>query len=251
MIFVSLAKKPSRILVAGAMLSFISAGLLLSGSVGSILAASVAAAVWFGAHRTRASRLVAVGAVAVVAATVYTTQVSRETPSSIERITHLGSGSPDDPNRTFNDRRKTYRVAITRIEENPVVGIGLSRETTDAAQWVHNIFIGSWYTTGVLGLVGMILIFAAAARAAWSSIISARSAEEQALSLALACSFVAFLVFLMSEPALFIRYGWVSVALVFSMRAIQANALQVRAPYSGVTAPQLTTVAVPASEGRL
>jgi O-antigen/teichoic acid export membrane protein/O-antigen ligase len=239
MVLVSLAKTPLRMLGAGVLLSLVAAGLLLSGSVGSIIAASVAAAVWFGAHRTRVSRLVALAAITVAAITIYTTQISEQTPSSIERITHLGSGSPDDPNLTLDDRIQTYRAAINRVEQNPIVGVGLNRDTTAASEWVHNIFLGTWYTTGLLGLVGMTLIFVASGRAAWWSMLSARSVEERGLALALSGSFIAFLVFVMSEPALFIRYGWVSVALVCTLRAIQTTPLHAGQRHSAATARRL------------
>jgi hypothetical protein len=239
MLLVSVTKTPWRMLLAGVLLAFISAGLLLSGSVGSILAASVAIAVWFGCHRTRVSRLLALAAITAAAVTVYTTTISGETPSSIERITHLGTGSPDDPNKTLDERLQTYRIAVHRIHEDPVVGIGLDRNTTAASEWVHNILLGAWYTAGVFGLIGMVLMLVASGRAAWLSMLSARSSDEQALALALACSFAAFLVFLMSEPALFIRYGWVSVAFVVALRAIQTRRVEALDDLSQERAPHV------------
>jgi O-antigen ligase len=224
MLLMSVAKRPSRILLAGLAFSLVSAGLVVSGSVGSIVAASVATAAWFAARRTKPSRLVALTAVALVAVVVYTTQISAETPSSINRIMHLGSGSPDDPNLTLGERFTTYHIAIKRVEENPIAGVGLNRNTTAASEWVHNIFLGSWYTTGFFGLIGIILIFFGSARTAWSTVLEGRSEDERAFALALACSFTAFVVFLMSEPALFIRYGWVSVALICALRATQTSA---------------------------
>jgi O-antigen/teichoic acid export membrane protein/O-antigen ligase len=245
MLLLSMAKKPSRILGAGLLLVLVSAGLLLSGSVGSILAAIVAMVVWFGSHRTRPARFLALGAMVLAAFIVYTTQISNKTPSAIERIAHLRTGSPDDPIRTLDERLTTYRVATKRIQENPIIGIGLDRNTTAPAEWVHNIFLGSWYTTGFFGLIGIILIFVASARASWSSMLSARSPDERALALALACSLTAFLTYLMSEPALFIRYGWISVALVYALRGIQTRPSEAPARLSREATIEL--VAEPAS----
>jgi hypothetical protein len=72
----------------------------------------------------------------------------------------------------------------------------------------------------------MVLIFLAGLRSARASIFSARSFEERAVGVGLAASLVAFIVFLMSEPALFTRYGWVAFALLMALRAVQVTAPQ-------------------------
>jgi O-antigen ligase len=222
MLTVVLAKTSLRMVLGGSLLILVAAGLLLSGSIGSVLAALAATALWFGVQPTRASRVVAVLAVAAAAFAFYSAQNAPDRPSAIQRILRFGSASPDDPNRTLNDRLEIYGVAVKRIEQNPVIGVGLDQvAATPKGEEVHNIVLGTWFSTGLLGLIGLFLVFLVAARTAWATTLAADSADERALAFALVCAFAAFIVFLMSEPALYTRYGWVSAALLFALRSVQ------------------------------
>ena len=228
MLVLILAKTPWRVVVSGVLLILIAAGILLSGSVGGVVAALAATAVWFGCTRTRASRVLALGAIATAAFSLYSAQQSIEPPSAVQRIVRFGSNSPDDPSRTLDQRIAVYRDALKRIEENPVVGVGLGYGATNAGEQVHNFPLHIWFTTGIVGLIGMVFIFVTAARTAWLSMVASQTSIEVPLATALACSLIAFLVFIMSAPALFIRYGWLSVALVCALAAIQSRAADAR-----------------------
>lgn len=223
MLFVTRGKSVGRDGFRALMLVLVGAGLLLSGSVGSVIAAAAATGVWLTWRHTSGRQLVRLALLAAAVLVFFTLQGSAETPSAVERISRLGTGAPNDPNRTLDSRFETFRIAVDRIEANPVVGVGLDLESSRAGEHrVHNIVLNLLYTSGILGLAGMILVFASAARTAWSSLLDA-SAGERRLVLALGCSLIAFIVFLMSEPAMFTRYGWVAAALLFAVRARQQN----------------------------
>ena len=86
---------------------------------------------------------------------------------------------------------------------------------------VHNLVIGTWYKTGLLGLAGILIALFAVLRGGWIAILASRSEDEQMISVALLCSVVAFVAFAMSAPVLYSRYGWISAALLLAMRAVQ------------------------------
>jgi O-antigen/teichoic acid export membrane protein/O-antigen ligase len=241
MMVLILAKTPGRTLIAAIPLVLIAAGLLLSGSVGSVLAALVAAVLWFGSYPIRFQRLVVFGAIGVAVFVLYSTQSSTDPPSAIQRIVRFGTGSPDDPTLTLDERLGSYRVAVKRIADNPFVGTGLDLEgRTAGGSTVHNIVLGTWYATGVFGLIGIALVLIGGARTAWISTLATRSPDERALALALASALTAFLVFLMSEPALFTRYGWISVGLILALRAIQVRAQELSAEAPHMTASEIS-----------
>jgi O-antigen ligase len=202
----------------------IATGLILSGSVGSFLAMCVATAFWFGAHPTPVRRLLALAVVAAALLVAFSSHTPTYSQSVIDRVNHFGAGSPDDPNKTLDSRLQGYHVALVRIVKDPFVGVGLDTESSRAGTLpVHNIIIGTWFESGILGVIGIILIFLSVAREALTAIMRSKDAHERALAIALASSFVAFLVFLLSEDALYTRYGWISAGLIFAVRAVQTR----------------------------
>jgi O-antigen ligase len=212
------------LVVRAVIVALIATGLILSGSVGSVLAAGIAAALWFGSQPTRVRRLLALGAAGVACFVLLSSHNPTYSQSAFDRITQIGSGYPGDPSKTFDSRVEGYRIALARIEMNPFVGVGLDSESNRAGQQpVHNILLGTWFATGLLGLTGIIMIFVSVGRAALRAVREAPSESERALALALASSFTAFLVFLLSAPLLFTRYGWVPAALIFALRAVQVG----------------------------
>jgi O-antigen/teichoic acid export membrane protein/O-antigen ligase len=222
MLMLDRGARPLFRLVFAAALVCIAGGLLFSGSVGSVLAVAAAAAVWFGSHSVGARRIFALALLAGAVFVGYAAQTSLHTPDAIQRIVGVGNGAPQDPTLTLRSRVTSYRIAWDRIQQDPFVGKGLDNESRRAGDFqVHNIVLGTWYSAGFIGLVGMIVIFLAGLRAGWATAVHARSPEERSLALALGAGFTAFIVFLMSEPALFTRYGWVAVALIFALRAAQ------------------------------
>ena len=130
-------------------------------------------------------------------------------------------------------------MAIARIEENPFVGVGLDLNSVtrpfgvEAFEYdVHNLVIGLWYKTGLLGLAGILLALLAIFRSGWAAILGSRSAGESRVAIALGCSLVAFVVFSMTAPILFTRFGWIAAALVLALRGVQQGGKPRRRPSS-------------------
>jgi O-antigen ligase len=163
-----------------------------------------------------------VAVIAAGAVFVYSLHHSGSSVSAVQRIENLGTGAPNDPNRTLDSRLQDYGYALHRIARNPVVGVGLQTYgIRNGHRLPHNIFIGVWYQTGLVGLLGIVFVLASLARTSWLTIIHASEKSERQLAIGLGASIAAFLVFLMSEPQLFIRYGWITAALMLALRAIE------------------------------
>ncbi len=227
-----LASRPGASLVARgwsfAALLLIAAGLVLSASVGALLAAAAAVVVWLALQRTsiHVLRALAVLALTLVVVSALGGPQPLARLNSVTDSTYLaGAGTQLG---SAEQRIGTYREAIARIEENPFVGVGLDlRSITrpfgiESFEYdVHNLVIGLWYKTGLLGLTGMLLALLAIFRSGWAAILGSRSAGESRVAIALLCSLAGFVVFSMTAPILFTRFGWIASALVLALRAVQ------------------------------
>ena len=217
------------------LLLLIAAGLILSGSVGALIAAASAVFVWLIIQRPSIHAVIALATLAACVIAVTTLQSIRGAPDPLDRLTTVTSTSPQPgaaPVGSVHQRIGTYRAAIERIEEDPFIGVGLDLFSVtrpfgvEAYEYdVHNLVIGLWYKTGLLGLVGMLLALLAIARSAWTAISESISASERTVAVALGSSVVAFVVFAMTAPILFTRLGWISAALVLALRGIQQERL--------------------------
>jgi O-antigen ligase len=216
------SRNPVTTFAAYAGLLLAAAGLVLSGSVGALLAATVGTLLWFLATPRLTARTAVFLAVALVGAVaVVQFQESEGAPTPAERLERV-TGTPTDPNATLWSRVDTYRAAMDRILANPFTGVGLDSESaTIGTVEPHNLVIGLWFRAGFLGLAGVALVLLAILSAARATLRDAGSVDEQMLALALLCSFVVFLVFSMSAPILHPRYGWAPAALLIALRATQ------------------------------
>jgi O-antigen/teichoic acid export membrane protein len=220
---------PQRIL-SYVLLLLVGAGLILSGSVGALLAAAAATFVWFALQRSSVQSILVFTAVGLCVIGVMTVQVMRGVPTPTARLETVtnSSGAPVGGAGSLHSRISTYRVALTEIEEHPFVGVGLDLVSitkpfgiVSYEYDVHNLIIGTWYKAGLLGLAGMLIALLAVVRTGWSAILQSKSEAERMAAIALVSSVVAFVAFAMSAPALYSRYGWISAALLFALRAVQ------------------------------
>jgi O-antigen/teichoic acid export membrane protein/O-antigen ligase len=224
---------------AGLLLS--ATGLVLSGSIGALIAAAVGALLWIAATPRLPARAFVFFCVALVGAlSLLHFQESKDAPTAPARFERV-TGAPTDPNATLWSRVETYRVAIDRIRANPFTGVGLDSESsTIGTTEPHNLVIGLWFKAGFFGLAGVLLVLGAIFSAARATLRDASSVDEQMLALALLCSFLAFIVFSMSGPVLYTRYGWAPAALLLALRAVQKRRM---APHSlGVHPPRADLV---------
>jgi O-antigen/teichoic acid export membrane protein/O-antigen ligase len=218
------SRNPLSTLAAYAGLLLAATGLILSGSVGALLAAAVGGFLWItAAPRLPARTFVLFGVALVGAIALLQFQESKDAPTPAARLERV-TGSPTDPSATLWTRVETYEGAIDRIVDNPFTGVGLDNESSTIGtppDTPHNLVIGLWFKAGFIGLAGVVLLLVAILSAARATLREAASVDEQMLAVALLCSFVAFLVFSMSEPVLYTRYGWAPAALLVALRATQ------------------------------
>jgi O-antigen/teichoic acid export membrane protein/O-antigen ligase len=222
------AQRVGSLLVLG----LITGGLIASGSVGAFLAVGAAMFIWFALQRPSLSTWIVFAGIATAVIGFTTVQELRGAPTPVERLSRVtgtsatatalpGAGS-------LESRISTYRVALARIADDPFVGVGLDLVSTTKPfgivsyeYEVHNLVIGIWYKAGLLGLTGMLITLLAIFRAGWVALIRSRSEDEYREVAGLMSAVVAFVVFSMSEPILFARYGWVPSALILAFGAVQ------------------------------
>jgi O-antigen/teichoic acid export membrane protein/O-antigen ligase len=222
---------PQR-LFSYALLLLIVAGLILSGSIGALLAAGAATFVWFSFQRTSLHSILVFITLGLCVIAITTVQAMRGAPTPLERFGTVTSSSPTPDGGvrvgSVDARIATYRVAVDAIKEHPFVGVGLDLPSVTKPFGVesyeydqHNLIIGIWYKTGLIGLAGMLIALFAVFRTGWITILQSKSEGEWRVSVALVSSVVAFVVIAMSEPVLFSRFGWISAALLLALRAVQ------------------------------
>jgi O-antigen ligase len=243
------SRHPLSTLAAYAGLLLAATGLILSGSVGALVAAAVGAFLWLTAAPRLPARTFVFFGLAVVAATALLQfQESKDAPTPAARLERV-TGSPTDPNATLWTRVETYRGAIDRVLDNPFTGVGLDSESsTIGTTEPHNLVIGLWFKVGFIGLAGVVLLVLAILSAARATLREAVSVDEQMLAVALLCSFAAFLVFSMGAPVLYTRYGWAPAALLLALGAVQIRrttpyAVGVHTPQRGLAPGRLRSIA--------
>jgi O-antigen/teichoic acid export membrane protein/O-antigen ligase len=211
------------------MLFLIAGALILSGSVGAFLAALVALFVWFALQRTSFDSMMVFATLVACLVGITTLQTIRGDPGPLARFKSVTAGE-QGPNGagSVDQRVTTYKVAVKRIKQDPFIGVGLDLYSitkpfgeSEFQYDVHNIVLGVWYKTGLVGLVGMMLALFAIVRAGWIAIMRSKAKDEMGYAVSLLSASVAFVVFAMSEPVLFSRFCWIGPALLLALRATQ------------------------------
>jgi O-antigen ligase len=191
----------------------IGAGLLLSGSVGGLLAAGAGGLAYLilsGMSR----RAVALLLVTVIAAVgLVQLQASHGSVTPLERIQAV-----QRQGGTVSTRIETFDSAFNRIAENPFIGVGLgagSRESgTDFA--IHNMLLGTWFEAGIAALFGLIFLTANVLVFGLGGYRLTISGSDRLICAALIAAFVGYLAFGMGAPTLFARYGWMPATLLIA-----------------------------------
>jgi O-antigen/teichoic acid export membrane protein/O-antigen ligase len=219
----------ARRLLAYLVLLLVMAGLVLSGSVGAMIAALAAIFVWFALQRSSRRSLLPFFVMIAAVLALTAVQSIRGDPTPLARFHHVTEPAPGDAGAgSLKSRIATYRVAATAIKRDPFVGVGLDLVSVTKPFGVvsyeydvHNLVIGTWYKAGLFGLIGMLMAVFAVLRAGWTAILDSRADSEELVVVALLSAFVAFVVFAMSAPVLFSRYGWIPAALLLALRGVQ------------------------------
>jgi O-antigen ligase len=188
--------------------------------------------VWIAIQRMTFHSWLVFGGILASAVVMMTVQGLRGAQTPLERITSVttsssaatatsGSGSVDS-------RVRVYKVAISRIEADPFIGVGLDlisiTKPYGVISWeydVHNLVIGTWYKAGLFGVIGILVTLAAILRVGAAALRASLSEDEWRTAAGLISAVVAFIVFAMSEPVLFSRTGWIPAALLLAFRTVQ------------------------------
>jgi O-antigen ligase len=228
-------------LVALATVAFIGAGLILSGSIGSMLAAAVAVFVWLalGAGQLRAIVIaVALAGIIAIPSLAVLEQLGGISPATRLQQVVVSEGEEG----SLWSRLQAYQAAWDVIGRNPYVGAGLDDQSSRVdvlglellsdgnvifnRHQVHNVFLGAWYGAGLLGLIGVIAILIGTVQAGFLSVVRAVSDDERLLAAALLASFAGFVVFAQGTVVLYQRYGWIGSALILAIWAQQVRRLR-------------------------
>jgi O-antigen/teichoic acid export membrane protein/O-antigen ligase len=207
-------------------------GLIASGSVGALLAAGIATFVWLALARMSFHSWLLFAGAALCVVAVVAVQHSRGAPTPLDRVAHVttpsGAATAGAGSGSVEARVSIYRVAVSRIADDPFVGVGLDLVSItkpfgiESYQYdVHNLVIGTWYKAGLFGVAGLLIALFAVFRAGWLALVGSGSADEHREAAGLTSAVVAFVVFSMSEPILYSRFGWIAPALLLALRAVQ------------------------------
>ncbi len=205
----------------------ITAGLLLSGSVGGLLAASGATVLWLVLRGIGLRIVVALGAVVAVGFVLMTATGTTDSPSPVNRILNVTSREEAQTGRggTVYSRLEGFSDAWARIQKQPLIGVGLDYDSTVAVtpKAVHNMILGPWLTAGILGVVGLMVIVGGSI-ATGIRVLRRSSPEFRSFDAATFAALMAFVQFSMGEPILYVRYGWFPTALLLALWAQQVRA---------------------------
>jgi hypothetical protein len=193
-----------------AMVGLVLAALLLSGSVGSLLAVLIALIMWTASPSTR-GRLRLVIVLVLAAAVTVSSIAGGSVPSPEKRVVQVLS-KPGATGTTGSASARLSMIAGVwpRIREDPFLGVGLNNPNLI----IHSEAVDAWYTTGIVGLMGLLLVTGALILIGWRGALSTPTDAGRAIGWSLLCAFVAFTVFAMTEPMFFEEYGWFAGALL-------------------------------------
>ena len=145
-------------------IGLLAAGLLLSGSVGGLLATVCATAFWIairGVSVNTAIRLFATAAAGI--ALIFIAGATGDPVERIKRVTSAEEAAAGTGGSVYT-RLEGYDEAWSRLTEQPLIGVGLDEASSVAVlgpNLVHNMLINQWFTAGILGLIGIVIIILA------------------------------------------------------------------------------------------
>lgn len=200
-------------------------GLTLSGSIGAAGALIIALLVCM--VSAQLARAVLIAALVGTCALVYASATTGLEGTPIGRFAVATDAGASNGQGTLHTRIDTLTVAWQQIRADPFVGVGLDPQSSEIFSYitgqthaVHNLFIGRWYESGLLGLIGICIIVWALLRSGWHNVVATRS-REQLMAISLLASTWGFVAVGMSEPLLYKRYALAGPALVLAFEAMR------------------------------
>ena len=203
-----------------ACIALLAAGLLLSGSVGGMAATLVGTLLWLFLRGVTRRTVVILGAATVCGLVLMSATGTTESPSPIERVLRVTSSElPASEGGTLYSRLDVYGEAWERVQHHPLIGVGLDEGSNEKALGpllVHNVFLGPWFGAGILGLLGVVMLVVGLLKVG-ADLLRRTTGRDRSLVAALVSGEVAFLVFAMGEPILYVRYGWFPAAILVAL----------------------------------
>jgi O-antigen ligase len=201
-------------------LCLVAFGLLLSGSVGGLIAAAVATVSWFSlADRQAAFRTIPLLAL-VAAILLISAAINLGDNSPIHRVATT-TATDGSESATLWTREETNRAALEWLDLHPFIGAGLdsaSRFTTTGTE-VHNLLLGAWFTAGLLGLLGISTVLVSVFMSS-RAVLRATAGVHLGFHRSMTAAFLGSLAFAMSAPIIYQRYAWTATALVLASRRL-------------------------------
>ena len=192
-------------------------GLVLSVSMSGVLALLASSSAWIVLSRYSHKKIISLTFACLLFVTAISVQNRYGRVSILSRLYDIS----DDgfSSITVQTRLDTYAAAWEVIKNNPLFGVGLGPDvgSTKTGYVVHNIFLLNWFETGLLGLLGISLIFASIAFVAYRGIKDPRHKQERILGMALFSSYIAFIVLGIAQPIYYKRFGWISGVLLVAL----------------------------------
>jgi O-antigen ligase len=216
--------------VAWCLLGFTAIGVILSASVGAMLAGLIAILIWLLAPAVRApGRVAVVAALAVSLAGL--TLAGGAVTSPTKRVEEVTTNGVSTNSGSGTIRLKVARRAWSSIESNPIVGKGLDSNGssvnvishgTVVPYQVHGGPISIWYQAGIFGLLGVVVVVWTFLRGAWRTLI-AGDQTDLLIGLSILAAFFAFLITAMTTPFVFQQYGWFTGVMLIVWRMRREN----------------------------
>jgi O-antigen ligase len=226
------------------LLGFTSVGVILSASIGAMLAGLIAILVWLLAPAVRApGRVAVVAAVAVSLAGL--TLAGGAVTSPTKRFEEVTTNGVSTSSGSGTVRLKIVQQAWPRIESNPLVGTGLDPSGLSvnvihhgavSSYQVHGGPISVWYQAGILGLLGVVILVWTLLRGAWRNLI-AGDQTDLLIGLSILAAFLAFLVNAMTTPFVLQQYGWFSAVMLVAWRLRREDVLEIAPSQAGRRGP--------------
>jgi O-antigen ligase len=211
------------------LLGLVLACIVLSGSVTAFGAALAGAAICLATGRVAPKRLIAIAAVLALtslALLVVNQQGASSVLSPVDRVSST-LGLETTTLATGLERLNLDAIAWNLIVHSPLYGVGLDGNSVAQAMGgveVHNMFLFVWVGAGVFAFLGLVLMVISLASNYVAEYRASNAAAEQTLVLALGTSFVSFLIVVLAQPIVFVRYAWVPAALLLPLRAARLRA---------------------------
>ena len=162
----------------------------------------------------RSTRAAAWAALSLAAAILLGSLVSSPTPNAVQRVFAVQNPQVQHSlSYSDNERRELLETTLDRIEQHPFTGDGFEYFLS-----THDIYLQTWSSAGVIGLLGLALIILQTLRPTW---LGLRGQDEDflrgpaaSLALGLSAGYAGYLVAALFQNAVADRYIWLAPALV-------------------------------------